>query len=75
MKKYQYLLLAAIAVGLASCEPEFDKEVSNESYSAGEANFSTYVAVGNSLTSGYMDECIVQGNNILFRIYCLNNSP
>lgn len=55
MKKYQYLLLAAIAVGLASCEPEFDKEVSNESYSAGEANFSTYVAVGNSLTSGYMD--------------------
>ena len=55
MKKYQYLLLAAIAVGLTSCEPEFDNEISNGTYSAGESDFSRYVAVGNSLTSGYMD--------------------
>lgn len=55
MKKYQILLLAAIAVGFTSCKPEFDDEVSNGSYTAGEADFSRYVAVGNSLTSGYMD--------------------
>ncbi len=55
MKKYQSILLAACAIGLAACEPEFENEVTNESYSSGEADFSTYVAVGNSLTSGYMD--------------------
>lgn len=55
MKKYQHLLLAAIAIGLTSCEPEFDNELSNNSYSSGEADFTTYLAVGNSLTSGYMD--------------------
>jgi len=55
MKKYQYLLLAAIAVGFSSCKPEFDDEISSGTYSAGEADFTSYVAVGNSLTSGYMD--------------------
>lgn len=55
MKKYQILLLAAIAVGFSSCKPEFDDEISNGTYTAGEADFSRYVAVGNSLTSGYMD--------------------
>nr|WP_297310101.1 G-D-S-L family lipolytic protein [uncultured Flavobacterium sp.] len=55
MKKYQILLLAAIAAGFSSCKPEFDDEISNGTYSAGEADFSRYVAVGNSLTSGYMD--------------------
>lgn len=55
MKKYQIILLAAIAVGFSSCKPEFDDEISNGTYTAGEADFSRYVAVGNSLTSGYMD--------------------
>ncbi len=40
--------------GLVSCEPEFENEV-DANYTAGEADFSTYVAVGNSLTAGYMD--------------------
>ncbi|MCG2610791.1 G-D-S-L family lipolytic protein [Flavobacterium sp. SM15] len=52
--KFIYLAVLA-ALGFASCEPEFDNEVSNASYSAGEADFSRYVAVGNSLTAGYMD--------------------
>lgn len=56
MKSSKYILLAVAAtLGLTSCEPEFDNELSNASYKAGEADFTTYVAIGNSLTSGYMD--------------------
>lgn len=53
--KNKYIYLAILAAGLTACEPEFENEVSNSNYSAGEANFSSYVAVGNSLTSGFMD--------------------
>lgn len=53
--KNKYIYLAVLAAGFAACEPEFDHELTNADYSAGEANFATYVAVGNSLTSGYMD--------------------
>jgi lysophospholipase L1-like esterase len=52
--KYIYLAILA-AAGLTACEPEFDNEVTDGSYSAGEADFTTYVAVGNSLTAGFMD--------------------
>lgn len=52
--KNKFILLATLAIGFASCEPEFEKEVTAD-YTSGEANFSSYVAVGNSLTAGYMD--------------------
>ena len=52
--KNKFILLATLAIGFAGCEPEFENEV-NAEYTAGEANFSTYVAIGNSLTAGYMD--------------------
>jgi lysophospholipase L1-like esterase len=52
--KNKFIYLAIIAVGFASCEPEFDKEV-GANYSSGEADFTSYVAIGNSLTAGYMD--------------------
>lgn len=55
MKKYQSILLAAAAFSLVACEPEFENEVTNASYSKGEADFTTYVSVGNSLTAGFMD--------------------
>lgn len=55
MKKYQSILLASIALGLASCEPEFENPIENGTFQSGRANFSTYVAVGNSLTAGFMD--------------------
>lgn len=58
MKKYQSILLAACAIGFAGCEPDFENEVTNETYSKGDADFTTYVALGNSLTSGYMDGTI-----------------
>jgi lysophospholipase L1-like esterase len=51
--KYIYLSILAVA-GLVSCEPEFENPV-EANYSAGQADFSSYVAVGNSLTAGYMD--------------------
>lgn len=54
-RKYQSILLAAFAFSFMACEPEFENPVNNASYSKGEADFTTYVAVGNSLTSGYMD--------------------
>src|SRR5690554_4337493 len=55
MKRYQSLILAAFAFSFVACEPEFENEVSNEIYSSGDADFTAYVAVGNSLTAGYMD--------------------
>ena len=54
MKRYFYKsgLLAFLAVAaLTSCDPEIDEPA----VSAGEANFSKYVALGNSLTSGFAD--------------------
>lgn len=55
MKKNKLIYLAILAAGFAACEPEFENEVTDGSYNAGEANFTTYVAIGNSLTAGYMD--------------------
>ncbi|MEL1246591.1 G-D-S-L family lipolytic protein [Flavobacterium helocola] len=52
--KNKFIYLAILAVGFASCEPEFENEV-GANYTAGDADFTTYVAVGNSLTAGYMD--------------------
>ncbi|MDM1528201.1 hypothetical protein [Myroides odoratimimus] len=54
MKKRYLLLLPAIAL-LAACEPSIKDEINSGTYYAGEADFSSYVAVGNSLTSGFMD--------------------
>lgn len=52
--KNKFILVAALAIGFAGCEPEFENEV-NADYTSGEADFTRYVAVGNSLTAGYMD--------------------
>ncbi|MCI1188377.1 SGNH/GDSL hydrolase family protein [Hymenobacter sp. DH14] len=43
--------LALLGLGLAGCQPDIDAPTA----STGSANFSSYVAVGNSLTSGYSD--------------------
>ncbi|ESU23229.1 hypothetical protein FEDK69T_13820 [Flavobacterium enshiense DK69] len=60
--KNKFIYFAVIAaLGLASCEPEFETEVSDASYSSGEADFSSYVAIGNSLTAGFMDNTVSRG--------------
>ncbi|WP_299432293.1 G-D-S-L family lipolytic protein [uncultured Aquimarina sp.] len=48
--------LAILAIGLVACEPEFDNPVDEAGvYTSGEADFSNFVAVGNSLTAGFAD--------------------
>lgn len=54
MKKiYVYSLLLMIFVLAISCD--FEDSVADVKLSSGEADFTTYVALGNSLTSGYQD--------------------
>jgi len=49
-------MIGLLAIGLVSCEPEFENAVTDEGfYDAGDADFSNYVALGNSLTAGYAD--------------------
>ena len=52
--KNKFIYLAVLAAGFISCEPEFENEV-DANYTSGDADFSSYVAIGNSLTAGYMD--------------------
>jgi len=47
-----------------SCEDEFDTDVQDVVVTSGEANFSRYIALGNSLTSGYRDGALyISGQN------------
>lgn len=55
MKKRYLYILPALAFVFAGCEPSFENEINGDTYYGGDADFSVYVAVGNSLTSGYMD--------------------
>ena len=58
MKKY-FLYVGLLAIGMTSCEPEFENPVDDAgAYSNGEADFSNYVALGNSLTAGYADNAL-----------------
>jgi lysophospholipase L1-like esterase len=58
MKQY-FKYIAVLALGIVSCEPEFDNPVDEAgAYSNGEADFSRYVALGNSLTAGYADNAL-----------------
>jgi len=54
MKNIKYIAL--MALGLVACEPELDNSVEDAGfYSPGDADFSTFVSIGNSLTAGYAD--------------------
>ena len=56
MKK---ILISTIAIAAllstASCKTDFDTDVNSIQVSSGQANFTKFVSVGNSLTSGYRD--------------------
>ena len=55
MKNY-FKYMAILALGIVSCEPELENSIEDEGfYTNGEADFSNYVALGNSLTAGYAD--------------------
>ncbi|MGQ3579592.1 SGNH/GDSL hydrolase family protein [Ornithobacterium rhinotracheale] len=51
---YKNILLSASVLFFAACS-DFDYNVENPNLTKGEADFSKYVALGNSLTSGYSD--------------------
>ncbi|QLE01605.1 G-D-S-L family lipolytic protein [Galbibacter sp. BG1] len=56
MKNILYLSLSLATIAFTSCQPEFDNPVDDPGfYDSGEADFSNFVAVGNSLTAGYAD--------------------
>lgn len=58
MKKY-IKYFGILALGMTACEPEFETPVDEmDTYSSGEADFSHYVALGNSLTSGFADNAL-----------------
>lgn len=62
MKNIKYLLLSAILVAFTACsEDEYDYNPAPEplpELTAGSADFTTYVSVGNSLTSGFTDNAL-----------------
>ena len=61
--KNKFKYLAVLAAGFASCEPEFENEV-GANYTSGDADFSSYVAIGNSLTAGYMDGTVYKSGQM-----------
>lgn len=61
--KNKFIYLAILAAGFASCEPEFENSV-DANYTSGDADFTTYVAIGNSLTAGYMDGTVYQSGQM-----------
>jgi lysophospholipase L1-like esterase len=55
----KWLLICLSSVFLSACDPNFNSPVGDtSSYSAGDADFSRYVAVGDSLTAGYADSAL-----------------
>lgn len=62
------ILISTIAVSAllfnVSCDTNFDQDVSDIVVSKGDADFTKYVALGNSLTSGYRDNALyIDGQN------------
>ncbi len=56
MKNYKIILaVSSLVLAFASCKKDFENPVENKEYTSGDADFSKYVAIGNSLTSGYAD--------------------
>lgn len=56
--KYIYTLIISIFF-LVSCESEFESSIEdNEVYRTGDADFSNFVSIGNSLTAGFADNAL-----------------
>ncbi|MGZ5284148.1 MAG: G-D-S-L family lipolytic protein, partial [Kaistella sp.] len=62
------ILISTIAVSALlfniSCDTDFDQDVSNVVVSSGSANFTKYIALGNSLTSGYRDNALYMDGQV-----------
>lgn len=51
-----FRILTAVSLLFSACKPTLDEP----KYTAGSADFSRYVAIGNSLTAGYMDNAVTR---------------
>jgi len=64
MKKIFLSSIAASLLFAVSCQTDFDNSTEDVVVTSGDANFSKYVALGNSLTAGYRDGALyVDGQN------------
>lgn len=64
MKNLSKIFIATSLVVFASCDPDFDNPVEDFVATSGDADFSKYVAIGNSLTSGFTDNALfISGQN------------
>lgn len=65
MKKIILSTLAMASIlSITSCNTEFETDVKDYQITAGEADFSTFVSLGNSLTAGYRDGALyLDGQN------------
>lgn len=55
-KTFLYLsIIVGIFTSLNSCKNDFETDLSDIKITSGNADFSNYVSIGNSLTSGYRD--------------------
>ncbi|OUR91620.1 G-D-S-L family lipolytic protein [Flavobacteriales bacterium 34_180_T64] len=61
MKTLKYIFFSAVLLGFTACDSDDDSSTDVEplpELSAGTANFSTYVSLGNSLTAGFTDSAL-----------------
>lgn len=61
MKTFKYIFLSTLLIAFYSCEEDDSNVVMEEplpELTAGSADFSTYVALGNSLTAGFTDNAL-----------------
>lgn len=58
MKNLIKILIGFSVVAFISCDPKFDDPVDEVQVTSGDADFSKYVAIGNSLTAGYADNAL-----------------
>lgn len=68
MKKYILSVVSAVSLlFVSSCKSDFDQDVTKIKPTSGEADFSNYIALGNSLTSGYSNNALyIDGQNESF---------
>src|SRR5690606_3901574 len=58
IKNIKYLLFASLTLMACSSDDDSGDSVAEVPITSGEADFSTYVALGNSLTAGYSDNAL-----------------
>lgn len=58
MKNLSKIFIATSLVVFASCDPDFDEPIEDIQVTSGGADFSKYIALGNSLTSGFTDNAL-----------------